>query len=84
MSSIAPLASQEIGKACMEKGVKMLDAPVSGWEPKAVDGTLSIMAGSEKEVFDAMYDTFMVMGGELLSYAGSWEQVIRRSWLIRS
>ena len=62
MSSIAPLASQEIGKACREKGVKMLDAPVSGGEPKALDGTLSIMAGGEKEVFDAMYDTFMVMG----------------------
>ena len=73
MSSIAPLASQEIGKSCMEKGVKMLDAPVSGWEPKAVDGTLSIMAGSEKEVFDAMYDTFMVMGGSccLMRGAGS-------------
>ncbi|GAA0263148.1 2-hydroxy-3-oxopropionate reductase [Faecalicatena contorta] len=62
MSSIAPLASQEIGKACMEKGVEMLDAPVSGGEPKAVDGTLSIMVGGEKEVFDAMYETFMVIG----------------------
>ena len=37
MSSIAPLASQEISKACAEKGVRMIDAPVSGGEPKAID-----------------------------------------------
>ena len=46
MSSIAPLASQEIAAACGEKGVKMLDAPVSGGEPKAIDGTLAIMGSS--------------------------------------
>jgi 2-hydroxy-3-oxopropionate reductase len=63
MSSIAPLASQEIGKACAEKGVKMLDAPVSGGEPKAIDGTLSIMVGGEKAVFDEVYDILMAMGG---------------------
>lgn len=63
MSSIAPLASQEIGKACAEKGVKMLDAPVSGGEPKAIDGTLSIMVGGEKAIFDEVYDILMAMGG---------------------
>lgn len=62
MSSIAPLASQEICKACEEKGVKMIDAPVSGGEPKAIDGTLSIMVGGDKEVFDKVYDMLMVMG----------------------
>lgn len=62
MSSIAPLASQELCKACAEKGVRMIDAPVSGGEPKAVDGTLSIMAGGEKEVFDQVYDILMAMG----------------------
>jgi len=56
MSSIAPLASQEICKACAEKGVRMIDAPVSGGEPKAIDGTLSIMVGGEKQVFDEVYD----------------------------
>ena len=40
----------------------MLDAPVSGGEPKAVDGTLSIMAGGEKAVFDQVYDILMAMG----------------------
>lgn len=63
MSSIAPLASQEICKACQEKGVKMLDAPVSGGEPKAIDGTMSIMVGGDKEIFDQVYDILMVMGG---------------------
>lgn len=63
MSSIAPLASQEICRACQEKGVKMIDAPVSGGEPKAIDGTMSIMVGGDKEVFDQVYDILMVMGG---------------------
>ena len=62
MSSIAPLVSQEIEKACRKKGVKMLDAPVSGGEPKAIDGSLSIMVGGEKEVFNQVYEVFMVMG----------------------
>lgn len=62
MSSIAPLASKEIYEACRKKEVKMLDAPVSGGEPKAIDGTLSIMVGGEKEVFDAVYDILIKMG----------------------
>ena len=63
MSSIAPLASQEISRACAGKGVKMIDAPVSGGEPKAIDGTTSIMVGGDKKVFDQVYDLLMVMGG---------------------
>nr|WP_242858588.1 2-hydroxy-3-oxopropionate reductase [Robinsoniella peoriensis] len=63
MSSIAPLASQEISRACAGKGVKMIDAPVSGGEPKAIDGTMSIMVGGDKKVFDQVYDLLMVMGG---------------------
>ena len=62
MSSIAPLASQEIEKACAEKGVKMLDAPVSGGEPKAIDGTLAIMVGGDKELFEELKDILLVMG----------------------
>ena len=46
MSSIAPGAVQEICAAVKEKGIVMLDAPVSGGEPKAIEGTLAIMAGS--------------------------------------
>lgn len=63
MSSIAPQASQEVSSACSSKGVKMLDAPVSGGEPKAIDGTLSIMVGGEEAVFNEVYDILMTMGG---------------------
>ncbi len=62
MSSIAPLAAQEIEKACREKEVRMLDAPVSGGEPKAIDGTLSIMVGGDKDVFDQVYEMLLAMG----------------------
>ena len=62
MSSIAPGVAQEIHKACAAKGIKMLDAPVSGGEPKAIEGTLSIMVGGEKAVFDEVYDVLLKMG----------------------
>lgn len=70
MSSIAPQASQKICKACEARNVQMLDAPVSGGEPKACDGTLSIMAGGRKEVFDKVYDILMVMGASAV-YCGA-------------
>lgn len=62
MSSIAPLVSQEVGKALAEKGMQMLDAPVSGGEPKAVDGTIAIMAGGKEEVFEKYKEVLLVMG----------------------
>ena len=62
MSSIAPLVSKEVAAKLAEKGVEMLDAPVSGGEPKAVEGTLSIMVGGKKEVFDQVEDMLKVMG----------------------
>jgi len=62
MSSIAPLASQEIEKACAAKGIKMLDAPVSGGEPKAIDGTLAIMVGGDKTIFDEVKPLLLQMG----------------------
>ena len=49
MSSINPVASQEIAAELSKKGVEMLDAPVSGGEPKAIDGTLSFMVGGKQE-----------------------------------
>ena len=62
MSSIDPLVSKEIGKACAEKGVRMLDAPVSGGEPKAIDGTLSIMAGGDTALFDEVKPVLDCLG----------------------
>lgn len=51
MSSVNPLVSQRVGAACDAKGVKFLDAPVSGGEPKAIEGTLAIMVGGDKDAF---------------------------------
>ena len=48
MSSINPLVSQKVGAACAAKGVEFLDAPVSGGEPKAIEGTLAIMVGGRR------------------------------------
>lgn len=62
MSSISPLVAQKVGKACVEKEVEFLDAPVSGGEPKAVEGTLAIMAGGSREAFDRVLPLFLVMG----------------------
>lgn len=70
MSSIAPLASQEVAKACAEKGVKMIDAPVSGGEPKAIDGTLSIMVGGDKKVFEQVKDNVLLKMGASAVYCG--------------
>ncbi len=61
MSSIAPLASREISEALKAKGIDMLDAPVSGGEPKAIDGTLSVMVGGDKAIFDKYYDLMKAM-----------------------
>lgn len=62
MSSIAPIESKAIAEACSKYGVNMMDAPVSGGEPKAIDGSLSIMCGGPKALFDKYYDLLMVMG----------------------
>ena len=62
MSSISPLVAQKVGEACAGKGVEFLDAPVSGGEPKAIDGTLAIMTGGNREAFDRVLPLFQVLG----------------------
>ncbi|MBQ5391743.1 MAG: 2-hydroxy-3-oxopropionate reductase [Spirochaetales bacterium] len=52
MSSIDPVETRSIGAALAEKGIEMIDAPVSGGEPKAIDGTLSVMAGGKEELIE--------------------------------
>jgi 2-hydroxy-3-oxopropionate reductase len=66
MSSIAPLASREIAEALAKKGIEMLDAPVSGGEPKAIDGTLSVMVGGKQAVFDKVKDLLAKMAGSVV------------------
>ena len=65
MSSIAPLASQEISEKAKAKGVIMLDAPVSGGEPKAVEGTLAIMVGGPQDTFESVKELLGVMGASV-------------------
>ena len=66
MSSIAPMVAIKLSKIAAEKGIKMLDAPVSGGEPKAIDGTLSIMVGGEESVFNAVKDLLLCMGASVM------------------
>jgi 2-hydroxy-3-oxopropionate reductase len=65
MSSIAPLTSIEISKKFLQKGVVMIDAPVSGGEPKAIEGTLAIMAGGPEETFNKVKDILEVLGASV-------------------
>ena len=66
MSSINPVASKEIAAELAKKNIEMLDAPVSGGEPKAIDGTLSIMCGGPKALFDKYFDLLKVMGASVV------------------
>jgi len=70
MSSINPIASQEICAEVEKKGCFMLDAPVSGGEPKAIDGTLAIMVGGRQDIFDKVKDILSVMGSSVTLCGG--------------
>ncbi len=65
MSSISPVASQEFAEKLAEKGVSFLDAPVSGGEPKAVDGTISVMVGGDEAVFKKYEPLLRDMAGDV-------------------
>ena len=65
MSSINPLVSQKVGAACAAKGVEFLDAPVSGGEPKAIDGTLAIMVGGGESAFQKAEPILKCMGSSV-------------------
>jgi 2-hydroxy-3-oxopropionate reductase len=71
MSSVSPQASQEIAAVLAQKGVRMIDAPVSGGEPKAIDGTLSIMCGGAQADFDEMLPVFKAMGSSAVLTGGN-------------
>ncbi len=69
MSSISPIVAQRVGAACAAKGLGFLDAPVSGGEPKAIDGSLAIMVGGEQAVFDQVLPLFDALGSSTLTGA---------------
>jgi 2-hydroxy-3-oxopropionate reductase len=66
MSSISPLVAQKVAAACVAKEVEFVDAPVSGGEPKAIDGTLAIMVGGKQEIFDRVLPLFKAMGSSAI------------------
>lgn len=66
MSSINPLVTKDIERALREKDVEMLDAPVSGGEAGAIQGTLAIMVGGKKEVFEDCLEILRAMGKNIV------------------
>lgn len=69
MSSIDPVETKSIAEELGKKGIEMLDAPVSGGEPKAIDGTLSVMVGGDKSLFDTYFDLLKTMAASVV-YVG--------------
>lgn len=69
MSSISPVASREFAEKLSNLNVEFLDAPVSGGEPGAIAGTIAVMVGGKKEIFDKYYDLLMTMAGSV-TYVG--------------
>lgn len=69
MSSINPVASKEFYSRLKERKVNFLDAPVSGGEPGAIEGTIAVMVGGDKPVFDKYYDLLMTMASSV-TYIG--------------
>jgi 3-hydroxyisobutyrate dehydrogenase len=69
MSTIGPAAARRIGDELAERGLRFMDAPVTGSSPKAEDGTLTIMAGGEEADFERARPLFEAMG-ELVVHVG--------------
>ena len=69
MSTIGRAAARRIGAALAERGLRFVDAPVTGSAPKAEDGTLTIMAGGERPDFERARPLFEAMG-ELVVHVG--------------
>ena len=66
MSSVNPSVSRQVAEACAAKGIQFLDAPVSGGEPKAEDGTLAIMVGGDEGVFERMRPLLSAIGSSVV------------------
>ena len=62
MSTISPVVTEELAEAVKEKGASMLDAPVSGGDVGAIEGTLSIMVGGDEADFERARPLFEAMG----------------------
>ena len=66
MSSIDPVETKAIAAELGKKGIGMLDCPVSGGEPKAIDGTLSVMAGGDRTLFERYSELLSAMASSVV------------------
>jgi 2-hydroxy-3-oxopropionate reductase len=84
MSTISPQAAQQVAAAAADRGVRALDAPVSGGEQGAVEGALSIMAGGPAEAFEAARPVFEAVGSTIVHVgpAGSGQLVKAANQLV--
>ncbi len=65
MSSSSPMGTIELGEILADRGIRMVDAPVSGGVPRAIDGTIAIMVGGAKEDIEKVRPALSVMGGQI-------------------
>ena len=77
MTTTRPQLSQRIARAAAEKGCSALDAPVSGGDAGARQGTLTIMVGGDRAAYDACLPLFKAMGNNIVYHgpAGSGQNV---------
>ncbi len=61
-STISPNTSKKVAETLLKKGIEMLDAPVTGSEPQAIEGILTFMVGGKKEIYEKCEPLFYVMG----------------------
>lgn len=65
MSTVSPHGIKRTAERLQERGIDVLDAPVSGGPKKAADGTLAVMAGGDREVYDRYLPLLQVVGGRV-------------------
>lgn len=70
MSSIAPPVTLRLGKLLADKSIRFVDAPVSGGEPRAIDGTLAIMVGGAPETVEEITPLLQAMGSSVVRVGG--------------
>ena len=79
MSTISPAATRRMADALAARGIEMLDAPVSGGEVGAVNGTLSIMVGGKAEIFERVKPLFELMGKNIVHIGASGAGQVAKS-----
>lgn len=71
MSTISPIASRQLAADAEKRGLRILDAPVSGGEKGAIEATLSIMVGGEAALFEEALPIFQIMGKTIVHVGGN-------------